>query len=190
MIIIGVQGAKGSFCEQAANSFARSHNIDKFDIRYLISSNNVLAATENKEIDYGVLAIENAKGGVVIETVEALGAHRCNILSMFHVAISQNLLGLPGTQIEDITEIHSHQQALRQCQEYLSKQFWGLPLVEADDTAESARRLHEGNLPKTAAVIANKACAELYGLEVLQEDIHDLKNNLTLFLGVEQFQEV
>jgi len=49
--------------------------------------------------------------------------------------------------------------------------------------------LAEGKLPETAAVIANKACAELYGLAILQESIHDLKHNLTLFLGVKKLED-
>ncbi|MFK3617889.1 prephenate dehydratase domain-containing protein, partial [Coxiella burnetii] len=64
----------------------------------------------------------------------------------------------------------------------------GCPLIEENDTAESARRLKAGELPKTAAVIANKACAEIYNLQLLKENIHDLKNNLTLFLGVKIYE--
>jgi prephenate dehydratase len=59
-------------------------------------------------------------------------------------------------------------------------------LIEDDDTAEAARRLSEGKLPKTSGVIANKACADLYGLEILQESIHDLKHNLTLFISIKK----
>jgi prephenate dehydratase len=108
---------------------------------------------------------------------------------MFHIPINQNLLGLPGMYVGDVTEIHSHQQALRQCKDYLSKHFWTRPLIEEDDTAEAARRLSEGKLPKTTGVIANKACANLYGLDILQESIHDLKHNLTLFLGVKKMDD-
>ena len=107
---------------------------------------------------------------------------------MFYITISQNLLGHQGVHLGDITEIHSHQQALRQCKDYLSEHFWTRPLIEADDTAEAARRLAEGQLPKTAGVIANLSCADLYGLEILQESIHDLKHNLTLFLGVKKLE--
>ena len=89
----------------------------------------------------------------------------------------------------DVTEIHSHQQALRQCKDYLAEHFWTRPIIEADDTAEAARRLSQGKLPETAAVIGSKYCAELYGLNILEKDIHDLKHNLTLFLGVEKIEE-
>lgn len=189
MIKIGIQGGKGSFSEGAARTFARNHGLDQVKLDYLINSENVLAAVESGAVDYGIFAMENAQGGVVIESVEALASHRCSIVEMFHVPISQCLLARRGVFLGDITEIHSHQQALRQCRNYLAENFWTRPLVEQDDTAESARRLKEGKLPKTAGVIAPLFCAELYGLVVLEEDIHDLKNNLTLFMGVKKFEE-
>jgi prephenate dehydratase len=183
---IGIQGGKGSFSEQAATQFASNHGINDFNIVYQISSESVLSGLESDQTDYGVIAMENAQGGVVIESVEALARYRCSIIEMFHIPVDQNLLGVSGMNVGDITEIHSHQQALRQCKDFLSEYFWTRPLIEEDDTAESARRLSEGKLPKTAGVIANKACAELYDLEILQESIHDLKHNLTLFLGVKK----
>ena len=184
MIKIGIQGGKGSFSEEAAYEFAKNHGYDDFSTEYLISSESVLASVEDEMVNYGIFAMENAQGGVVIESVEALAVHRCEIVEMFYITISQNLLGHHGVHLGDITEIHSHQQALRQCKDYLSENFWTRPLIEADDTAESARRLSEKKLPKTAAVIANKACAKLYNLKIIKESIHDLKHNLTLFIGV------
>jgi prephenate dehydratase len=187
LVKIGIQGAKGSFSEIAGETFAKNHGIENFEIIFQISSEMVLEGVENGSTEYGVFAMENAQGGVVIESVEALATHRCKIAEMFHIMISQNLLALEDVYLGDITEIHSHQQALRQCRNYLSEHFWTRPLIEADDTAEAARRLSEGKLTKTAGVIGNKACAELYGLKIIESDIHDLKNNLTLFLGIKAF---
>lgn len=184
---IGLQGAKGSFSEEASILFAKNHGLENYQLEYLISSENVLASLEIGEIDYGIIAMENAQGGVVIESVNALAVHRCKILEMFHLQISQNLLVIPGTHIGQITEIHSHQQALRQCKNYLSEHFWTRPLIESDDTAESARRLREGELPATIGVIGSRYCAEFYNLSILEPDIHDLKNNLTLFLGIKKY---
>ena len=183
---IGIQGGKGSFSETAALKFAENHGLQNYDIIYLISSMAVLDGVEMEDVDFGIFAMENAQGGVVIESVEALAKHRCKIIEMFHILVDQNLLAMPGTNIGDITEIHSHQQALRQCKDYLSEHFWTRPLVEADDTAEAARRLSEGKIASTAGVIGSEYCAELYGLEIVKTGIHDLKNNLTLFLGVEK----
>ena len=188
MIKIGIQGGKGSFSEEAADQFINNHGLDNATIIYLISSEAVLSSVENNKVDYGIIAMENAQGGVVIESVKALAKYRCEILEMFHITVTQNLLALKGTHLGDITEIHSHQQALRQCKDYLSDHFWTRPLIEEDDTAEAARRLSKGKLIKTAAVIGNRACADLYNLEILKESIHDLKNNLTLFIGIKKLE--
>ena len=115
---IGIQGGKGSFSEQAAHEFAHNHGLEGADIIYQISSESVLAGVESGETDYGIFAMENAQGGVVIESVEALAKYCCNIIEMFHIPVDQNLLGLAGTHVGDLTEIHSHQQALRQCKDY------------------------------------------------------------------------
>jgi len=188
MIKIGIQGGEGSFSEQAANLFKKNHQLKDAKIRYLISSSSVLESVEREAVEYGIFAMENAQGGVVIESVEALAKYRCLIIEMFHIAVDQNLLALPGTKIGDIREIHSHQQALRQCKDYLTENFWTRPLIEEDDTAEAARRLSEGKLEPYVGVIANKSCADLYNLEILAKSIHDLKNNLTLFLAVEKIK--
>ena len=186
--IIGIQGAKGSFSEQAAEVFSRNHGIKNYSISYLITSESVLESIESETIKYGVFAMENAQGGVVIESVEALARFRCEIIEMFHIPISQNLLVKKGVLLGDISEVHSHQQALRQCKDYLSEHFWSRPLIEEDDTAEAARRLSEGKMNDTAAVVGSKFCSDLYGLNIIEKDIHDLKNNLTLFLGVKKLK--
>ena len=183
-ITIGIQGAKGSFSEEAAHEFAKRYKLTDYVLNYLITSERVLSAVDAKKVDYGLFAMENAQGGVVIESVQALAKYRCKIVDMFHILISQNLLIYPGTKPSEITAIYSHQQALRQCRNYLADHYWSCPLKETEDTADSARKLQEGELPHTAAVIANKICAELYGLEILKENIHDLKNNITLFISV------
>ena len=187
--IIGIQGGKGSFSEQAAKVFAKKYGLKDYEIKYLISSKAVLRGIETGSAQFGIFAMENAQGGVVIESVEALAEFRCRIVEMFHIPVSQNLLARHGVFIGDITEIHSHQQALRQCKDYLAAHFWTRPLIEADDTAEAARRLNEGKLPKTIGVIGSKYCAELYDLNIVEKDIHDLKHNLTLFLSVEKIEE-
>lgn len=189
MIKIGLQGAAGSFSEVAANTFASMHKLDDYQLAYLISSEGVLQGVHSGAVDYGVFAIENAQGGVVIESIHALAHYNCNILSLFHINVSQNLLIKPGMRSTEIKAIHSHQQALRQCRNYLADHFWSCPLVEEDDTAEAARRLSEGTLPATTAVIGNAACAKLYQLEILQADIQDLKHNLTLFAAIEKLKE-
>ena len=183
---LGIQGIEGSFSEQAAKSHCKKFGIEDFELKYLVSSMNVLNSLSDKSIDTGIFAMENAQGGVVIESVEALAKNQCEIIDMFYVEISQNLLAIEGVSVGDIEEIHSHEQALKQCKDYLAEKFWSKKLVEQDDTAKAAQDLASGKLPKHVAVIASKFSAEKYGLKILENDIHDLKRNLTLFLAVKR----
>ena len=183
---IGIQGIEGSFSEEAAKSYCNKFDIKEFELYYLISSMNVLDGLISEAIDIGIFAMENAQGGVVIESVEALAKNQCKIIDMFYVEISQNLLAKDGIALGDIEEIHSHEQALKQCKEYLAEKFWSKKLVEEDDTAQAAQDLAEERLSDNTAVIASKNSAEKYGLNILESDIHDLKKNLTLFLAVER----
>ena len=91
-ISIGIQGGEGSFSEEAAKKFAIENNMSKYEIKFLISSHEVLSAVESGSVDCGVFAMENAQGGVVIESVETMAEHRCKIINMFHVMVNQNLL--------------------------------------------------------------------------------------------------
>ena len=133
--------------------------------------------------------MENAQGGVVIESVKALAENNCKILDMFYVEISQNLMAKDNISLGEIEEIHSHEQALKQCKDYLAEKFWSKKLVETDDTAKSAQDLASGKLGDNIAVIASKQSAEKYGLNIVDHDIHDLKKNLTLFLAVERLDK-
>ena len=108
---------------------------------------------------------------------------------MFYVEISQNLMAKDSISLGEIEEIHSHEQALKQCKDYLAEKFWSKKLVETDDTAKSAQDLASGKLGDNVAVIASKQSAEKYGLNIVDHDIHDLKKNLTLFLAVERLDK-
>ena len=186
---VGIQGLEGSFSEQAAKFYCNKFDIQDFELAYLISSMNVLNGLNSNEIDVGIFAMENAQGGVVIESVKALAENNCKIIDMFYVEISQNLMAKDSISLGEIEEIHSHEQALKQCKDYLAEKFWSKKLVETDDTAKSAQDLASGKLGDNVAVIASKQSAEKYGLNIVDHDIHDLKKNLTLFLAVERLDK-
>ena len=186
---VAIQGIEGSFCEEAAEEFCRRHGIESPRWLYRVTSENVFKSLDDDTAMFGILAIENAQGGVVIETVEALAGYRCHIVEMFHIHVEQCLLARPDAHLGDVTEIHSHQQAIRQCRDYLAEHFWGRPIVEAEDTALAAQHLAEGKLPAGSAVIGSRRCADIYQLQILEGNIQDLKNNLTLFLGVGKWEQ-
>jgi len=183
-IKIGVSGGIGSFSEEAALEYCREEKIQNFEISYLVSVENVLTALDKKEIGLGIFPIENSNGGVVLEAIYAMAKHIFEIIKLFEIDVRHNLLTLPGSQKKEIKRIISHDQALKQCRMYLKRKWPGIELKEHQDTAEAARDLSKGLLPKDSAVICHQRCAELYNLEILEENIQDLKFNFTSFLAV------
>ena len=87
-----------------------------------------------------------------------------------------------GVTAGSIREITSHDQALKQCRMYLKSKWPKVKVAEYADTAKAAEDLSKGKLPKTTAIIASRAAAELYGLDILEESIQDLKFNYTSFV--------
>lgn len=182
--IIGVSGAVGSFSEAAAKEYCRKQDVKDCKIEYLVSVENVLNALENGKINLGIFPIENSNGGIVIESVYAMSRYIFNIRELFEIPVIHCLLVKPDTKKEIITTIASHDQALKQCKMYIRRNWANVGIEERDDTAKAAKDLSEGILPPTTAVIAPEGCAELYGLEILEKGVQDLKFNFTSFLAV------
>ena len=185
---IGIMGAKGSFSEEAARTFAQKSAIKKFTLEYLVSAENVLAALEEGVIDIGIFAIENSNGGIVIETVHAMAKHRFKIKKIFEIDVHQNLLVKKGVTADKVKSIVSHDQAIKQCRMYLKRMWPKVKLSEYADTAKAAEDLASGKLPASTAVIASRTAAEVYGLDILEESIQDLKFNFTSFIAAERLR--
>lgn len=185
---IGIMGARGSFSEEAAQKYIELVSVSDPEIQYLVSAENVLASLENGDSDRGIFPIENSNGGIVIEAVYAMARHRFSVERIFEIDVHQNLLVVPGTTPGEITSITSHDQALKQCRMYLKRTWGGVELIEYADTAKAAEDLASGLLPKTTAVIASKNAAKLYGLEMLEESVQDLKFNYTSFVAAKKFE--
>lgn len=175
-------GAQGSFSEQAGERYVKEQYAGAGIVLPLISAENVLTALEADEIDRGVFPIENSNGGIVIEAVHAMAAHRFQIEQMFELDVHHMLLVQPGVTAAHITTVSSHDQALKQCRMYLKRCWMEADIVPYADTAKAAEDLGKGVLSATTAVIAPRNCATLYGLEILEESIQDLKYNYTTFI--------
>ena len=183
-LTIGVSGDKGSFSEEAAEYYCYKNNLSDYELKYLISVEGVLSALDKDEINMGVFPIENSNGGIVYEAVYAMAKHLFNIEQLFEIDIRQNLIVKPGTKKEDIKKIASHDQALKQCKMYIKRMWPNAEIIQWEDTAKAVKDLSEGKLTPDTATIAAKGAAKLYGMEILEEGIQDLKFNFTTFLAV------
>ena len=183
---IGVMGAKGSFSEEAARTYAKKHaNLRNCELLYLVSAENVLTELEKGAIDLAIFPIENSNGGILLEAVHAMSKHNFTIKKMFEIDVHHCLMVKNGTKAGDVKTIVSHDQAIKQCRMYLRRLWPKVKVREYADTAKAAEDLAKGKLPKSAAVIASRSAAQLYKLNVLEESIQDLKFNFTTFIAAE-----
>jgi prephenate dehydratase len=139
----------------------------------------VKIAANTKESDGGVMAIENSIAGSILPNYNLLQKSNLTIVGEVYLQIKQHLLVNRGVNLEDIREVHSHHMAIQQCLEYLDKHSW--KLVETEDTALSAKLVHQ-HKSKHIAAIASKLAAELFDLDIIAPNIHTMKNNYTRFL--------
>jgi prephenate dehydratase len=139
------------------------------------------AAIEDGSVDLAMIPVENSTAGRVADIHHLLPRSKANIIGEYFLPIRHQLLGIPGTTLENIKQVRSHPQALDQCRATLRE--LGLPAVTAADTAGSAREVAEWGDP-TIAAIASRLAAEAYGLEILRADIEDEDHNTTRFIIV------
>ena len=180
---IAIQGFEGSFHQVAAEQFFK-------DVEVICCSTFrevVKIAADKKVSDGGVMAIENSIAGSILPNYNLLQRTNLQITGEVYLQIKQNLLVNPGIKLEDIREVHSHPMALQQCVEFLDKHEW--KLIETEDTALSAKHIHQ-HRSKHIAAIASRRAAELYQLDIIAPNIHTLKNNYTRFLVLQHADKV
>ncbi len=177
---ISIQGFEGSFHQAAARQF---FGIEVESICCSTFQEVINIASNKSKSDGGIMAIENSLVGSILPNYNLLQKSQLKIVGEIYLHINQNLLTNPGVKLEDIREVHSHPMAILQCMEYLNRHNW--KLIETEDTALSAKHVHQ-HRSKHIAAIASKLAAELYKLEIIAPGIHTLKNNYTRFLVLER----
>jgi prephenate dehydratase len=177
---VTIQGYEGSFHQEAARQF---HGKEVEVIPCATFRDVIKIGSNKKESNGAVMAIENSIAGSILPNYNLLKKSNLKIAGEVYLQIKQNLLVNPGVQLQDIREVHSHTMALQQCYDFLDKYKW--KLVETEDTALSARHIHQ-HKSKHIAAIASKLAAELYQLDVIAPSIQTMKNNYTRFLILER----
>jgi prephenate dehydratase len=176
---VAFQGEPGAYSELAAFEYfgreIKTIPCETFE--------DVFAAVSDVEDGtiYGLLPIENSLAGSIHRNYDLMLRHELHIVGEYHLRVSHCLMVLPGVKIEDIQRVHSHPQALAQCEANLK--LLGTQRVAESDTAGSARLLHERN-DRQAGALASRRAAEVYDLEVLADQMEDNPANYTRFLAL------
>ena len=140
---------------------------------------DAFAAVETGEAALGMIPIENSVAGRVADIHHLMPTSGLHIVAEWFLPIRHQLLAPKGAKLDAIRSVESHVMALGQCRNIIRK--LGLKTIVAADTAGSAREVAE-RAEKTRAAIASSLAAEIYGLEVLAENIEDEAHNTTRFI--------
>ena len=168
------QGVNGAYSEQAGkNVFPDAKSVP------CATFEEMFACVRNDKADIALVPIENSQAGRVADTQRLIPDSDLNIIGEYFLEVRHNLLAIPGTKINDIKRIYSHEQGIAQCRNKIIK--LNKEMVIAADTAGSAKKISELNKKEDAA-IASALAAEIYNLDILEENFQDAEYNVTRFL--------
>lgn len=173
---VSIQGFEGCFHEVAARKYYGKDTEVICCSTFKEVVNNTVA---DKFSDGGIMAIENSIAGSILPNYTLIIKNQVKIVGELYLQIKQHLLVNPGVTLADIKEVHSHPMAILQCSDFLDQYTW--KLIETEDTALSAKHIHQYK-NKHAAAIAGALAADMYELDIIASNIHTLKNNYTRFL--------
>ena len=180
---VACQGAEGAYSQIAANLVF--HNPD---IMYMRTFDGVFRAVDAGLCKYGILPIENSNAGSVTAVYDLMKTHNFFIVRGIKMSISHMLLAKTKTDIKNITEIYTHEQAAAQCGKFIEANPH-IKIKICDNTAVAAQFVFEN--PRTdIAAIASEKCAGLYNLFVLAKNIQSNKNNYTRFICISKNCEI
>ena len=176
------QGVNGAYSEQAGkNVFPNASSVP------CATFEEMFACVRDGQADIALVPIENSQAGRVADTQRLIPDSDLNIVGEYFLEVRHNLLVIPGAKINDVKRIHSHEQGIAQCRNKIIK--LNKEMVIAADTAGSAKKISELNKKEDAA-IASSLAAEIYNLEILEENFQDAKYNVTRFLIMSKHKSI
>ena len=175
---VAIQGEEGSYSEEAGIKYWGKSVV--FVPRR--SFEDVTAAVEKGEADYGLLPLENTLIGSIAHTYDLILESHLPIIGEVITPVSHCLLSVKKVQVGEIRRVYSHPAALSQCSTFLQS-LHDCEIIPLYDTAGSAMKISREKDPASAA-IASRLAAQLYNLEIIAEKLEDYPNNQTRFIIV------
>lgn len=181
---VACQGVEGAYSQMAADKIFPRGNLMFFK-----TFEAVFDAVESGLCRFGVVPIENSSNGSVRATNDLLRTKNVKIVKSERLCIRHELLAKPGTKLEDIKEIRSHEQALGQCSEFLKTLGADVKITAVANTAMAAQSV-ANNDDNTVAAIASHSGCEIYGLVPIKQNIQNSDNNYTRFICISKDTEI
>jgi len=175
---LAVLGPAGTFSHEAALKYDRSA-----EMIFVNSIWDIFELVEQKKADSGIVPVENSIEGGVGITLDALIETDEKIKQEIVIPIRHCLCGFG--EINEIKEVYSHTQALGQCRNFLHSMNGKTPIKTFQTSSTAAAAEEVARLKdRKKACLCSRLAAELYGLKIIREDVHDEKNNMTRFFVI------
>ena len=181
--MVACQGVEGAYSQIACEKLFQAPNI-----LYFSNFEAVFSAIEKGLCQYGIIPLENSTAGSVNKVYDLMLQHEFYIVRSTRLKVDHSLLVRPGTKLEDIREVYSHEQAINQCSNFLHS-LPGVNVIPVDNTALAAQMVAQSGR-KDVAALSSRACAELYGLDCLRSSVQDKGNNRTRFICISRNLEI
>ena len=181
--MVACQGVEGAYSQIACEKMIKNPFI-----MYFKNFEGVFSAIDKGLCQYGILPLENSTAGSVKKVYDLMIQHNFSIVRTFRLKVDHNLLVNPGTNLSDIKEIYSHEQALNQCSNFLES-LGAVNIIPVANTAIAAEMVANSGR-KDVAALSSRSCADLYNLEVLRTSIQDKGNNRTRFICISKNLEI
>lgn len=180
---IAYLGPECSFSEMAKDKFCEKHKWQGFSIPLNTIGEIVDYVAQNSIDTIGILPVENTLDGTIRESLDRIILSKnpnIRIISELTLPIEYCLLS-KTTEFYSIMGLIATPRLIGKCQNFIKNELpMNLDIVEAPSMLESAQDLRNHNL--TYASIGNKKIAENCMLNVLKENVHDDKNNMTRYV--------
>ena len=174
---VACQGVAGAYSQIATDRM-----FPIADILYFKDWDAVFKAVERGLCEFGVLPIENSNAGSVNAVYDLMRKHNFYIAKSIKLRIQHYLLAKAGTEIKDIKEIFTHEQAIAQCSEFI-KALGNVKVTVCDNTAKSAELVADSERTDIACICSHD-CAGLYGLSIVEPNVQNNDNNYTRFIAI------
>lgn len=176
---IAFLGPKGSYSHLAARHYAARH-FDTFIESGCLKFHDIFTQVETGQADYAVLPIENTSSGSINDVYDLLQQTSLSIVGEMTIPIDHCVLINGHTDLQQIKTVYSHPQPFQQCSQFINRYpHWKIEYTES--TAAAMEKVAAMNSPEVAA-IGSEAGGALYGLQVLERNLANQKQNITRFI--------
>jgi prephenate dehydratase len=178
---IAYLGPPGTFTEEALLKYINQS--EDFETIALPTITEVIKSVDRGDVEEGLVPIENSIEGSVNVTQDVLTFEsESKIVREITISIRHSLIAKESVKLKDIKKVLSHPHATAQCRGFLSAKMPNVQIIAANSTAEAVKNLLE--LDNDVAAIGTSVAADIYGLNVLYDDIEDMKENKTRFVFI------